>query len=385
MAAIMVPCTIIRSAGSFVVVFSILCCYAILNNCVDILRDMMTRDLLVVDHFCTGMNREAMYLTVVNIPLTLVRALIGALPLLLIPASGYTLVDDVDDDGLSSRMDFTNFTIWLVRSMTSGYLVFATAALYLIWNYQINDEKVIAINDEMHLRSENAMGKSRGEHNDRSFHVDALKDEVVNMLNFSPVENRALARPSRTSDVFSALIQHNYVQLFLAFSASSLLLSLFVFVCINGSDTWTFLIVFLFLVCSSTGLYCFYRFYALMRLRRFNLDEIADSAVCAEEQRLGDKSMHLTLTEGGGNLTLRSTNMASMVATHNPISDVRASVMSRSTALTTTTAAVSSSAAFNDKNDDYTWDNYVLDNTCISIALGIVNVGAAISFYYFSQ
>ena len=45
--------------------------------------------IMSVDIHSTGMNREAMYLTTVGTPITLVRAFLGALPLLLIPISGW--------------------------------------------------------------------------------------------------------------------------------------------------------------------------------------------------------------------------------------------------------------------------------------------------------
>ena len=333
-AIIMIPCTIIRSGATFAVVFTVLCIYAILNICVDILRDMMTRDLIVVDEYCTGMSREATFLTVVSVPLLLIQNFIGALPLLIIFVSGNKQVDDVNDDKLANRLEFSSFTIWFVRCMTCGYLFFATAALYFIYNYQINDEKIIAINDDLKARIMKESSSSKTKDMDeekngdddmnKSFHVSDLENFVLQMLNFSPVENRALSDASNTSMVFSMITRLNQAQLVLTVTACILMLSMFIYVCFLDANTYTFLFVYVFLMCSIIGLYAFYRRKALSVLREKDMDDIADSAKTAEQQRLVDKAMHVNLVEGGseGNVFPgKSSHITSLVTSHNPISD----------------------------------------------------------------
>ena len=375
MAFVMIPCTIIRSAGSFAIIFTVLCCYAVLRTCVDILRDMMTRDLLLVDEYCTGMNREALFLTVVNVPVLLATTFIGALPLLIIPLSGYKQVDDVDDDKLSSRMEFSSFTIWSVRVMTCVYILFATAGFYFIYGYQINDEKIIVINEQLNLRSQ-----SKGNSDDskeesimeNSFHVSGLNDIVVSLLNFSPVENRAFGDILKTPEVLPSILRFNQLQLALASSACALLLSLFVYVCTLGTDTYTFLIVFMFLLCSIIGLYAFYRSRALVVLKQCGIDDIAESAKLAEEQRLGDKSMHFGLTEGD----IRINAPKNAVTTQNPLTEDEAIGQSLMPPIT---------AGGNHDNSDvnvenYKGDNYMLDNTTVVLLLGAVNVAVIATF-----
>lgn len=411
MAAIMLPCTMIRTSGSFSVIFTLVCLFAVLNTCVDILRDMMTRDLLIADYYSTGMNREAMYLTVVSTPLNVVRALISALPLLVIPLSGYHQNAAVDDDTLANKVEFSLSTLWLARLMTCAYLFFAPAALYCIVNYQITDAKIKLISTqiaeeegeekrkdaeiESEYRSENGDGgvvvtssqmsldndllslttalnhpppprprmRKTSEHSDcdhnevnnssrlsvghddgdgagsdysdnklnLSFHVTALSDFAVTMLAFSPVENRALALKSNssliaaagskmrgarrvedkdkdrdsgdtaavasTSEVLSSIARFVSAQLLLSVLASALLMALFITVTIEGHQTWAFLIVFLFLVSSMSGLYSFYRYRAMQVLSIQDPIDVFEAATDAERQRLNDKHLHVLLAE----------------------------------------------------------------------------------------
>jgi Na+/melibiose symporter-like transporter len=380
MAAIMLPCTMIRTSGSFAVVFSLVCLFAILNTCVDILRDMMTRDLLIADYYSTGMHREAMYLTVVSTPLNVVRALISALPLLVIPLSGYHQNNAVDDDTLANKVDYNVSTLWLARLMTCAYLFFAPAALYCILNYQITDAKIkfisaqieqeeeqeqdgsdggdgdgdvvaavqasldgdlltTALNDstppprkvrEMGHSSDSGDKKknyslshskrspprrSGGDEEDKhnmSFHVSALSDFVVTLLNLSPVENRALASaPAKalvpdndataTAAVLNVIGTFVNAQLLLSVVASTMLMALFITVTVEGHQTWAFLIVFLFLVTSMSALYSFYRYQALQLLTEQHPGDICDAAMDTERQRLNDKRLHVLLAEVEGN------------------------------------------------------------------------------------
>jgi Na+/melibiose symporter-like transporter len=402
LALVLLPCTIIVTFGSFGTIFTLLCIFAIMNTCVDILRDMMTRDLLVVDAYSTGMNREAMYLTVVNTPLTVIRALISALPLLVIPLSGYHL-NSVDDDTLSGRLDFKTSTLWLVRFMSSAYILFAPLAYYCIRNYQITDQKVIAISDEIakkeaaekalmdskvngsdtlgadkqetsRLGSELGMSKSSL---NMSLRLDELQGLILTMLNFSPAEVRSFATRKHTEEVRSNMVKLSRAIFFLSVTSSVFLLALFGYVVDKGNNSWTFLIVFLFLICSMCVLYAYYRTRALGELSDYTLSEIADAAQDTEIQRHNDKAMHQALAKGenftdgtpdstrGGGAALAAsagTETAIDLQLLGDLNDSMNSTQEKST------------------GKSYENESYFLDNLAVASGLGVVILGTAIAF-----
>ena len=207
---------------------------------------------------------------------------------------------------------------------------------------------------------------------ENSFHVSGLNDIVVSLLNFSPVENRAFGDILKTPKVLPSILRFNQLQLALASSACVLLLTLFVYVCTLGTDTYTFLIVFMFLLCSIIGLYAFYRSRALVVLKQCGINDIAESAKLAEEQRLGDKSMHFGLTEGD----IRLNAPKNAVTIQNPMTEDEA--IGQSLVPPITAGGNHNNSDVNVKN--YKGDNYMLDNTTVVLLLGAVNVGVIATF-----
>ena len=188
------------------------------------------------------------------------------------------------------------------------------------------------------------------------------------MLNFSPVENRALKDVNSTSTVFSNLSRFNLAQLILACTACALMFSMFIYVCNLNSNEYTFLIVYIFLMCSITGLYAFYRFKALAVLRERSMENIADSANITEQQRLKDKAIHRNLTYGGNEVF---TNVNDDVAASNIKAD-----MIGENLLTSTTSDV----VYADNGDKYRRDSYIFDNVAVILFVAAVNLGALIIF-----
>ena len=207
--------------------------------------------------------------------------------------------------------------------MTSGYLIFAPIAYYMIRNFTLNDHKVQIIT-KLTEEKENEKAKERRNNNNnnnnhnndnnntdsnnyhkitdknvstslslnysRSFTETSIldKDDII-MLNFSPTENRALASIQTDKTVYSNLLQYNQMNLMLSLLCCLMLFTLFIYVSVIGHDTWTFMIIFFFLNCSIGGLYCYYRVGALNELKEWDMVKIAMYAQAAEISRLRDK------------------------------------------------------------------------------------------------
>jgi hypothetical protein len=326
---------------------------------------------------------------------------------ILIPASGYHLNDDVDDDQLSEKVSYNTSTLWIVRFMTCGYLFFAPASLYCIYNYQINDEKIKLISENIEDEADEVDGtdndkkeernvvqdaistpmktelieheieesdlnnSKRSEKMNMSLHVTDLSDLVITMLNLSPVENRALASSQSTSKVFETISLFINVQFLLSIIASAMLMSLFIYVVNENSDTWTFLIVFMFLICSMCGLYSYYRFRALHTLKESNISmtEITDAAIDTETQRLNDKFTHVVLSDvKEDNLTSTMFKLDSSVG--NPL--FPGSPSSAAFAAQTTKSGPD--------DHQYTHDNYILENLVMCAGLICVIAVVAVAF-----
>merc|ERR1712196_381551 len=180
-----------------------------------------------------------------------------------------------------------------------------------------------------------------------------LSDLVITMLNFSPVENRALSSSQSTTKVFQMINLFINAQLLLSMIASAMLMSLFIYVVNEKSDTWTFLIVFMFLISSMCGLYSYYRYRAMCTLKESDtsMADITDAAIDSEKQRLNDKFTHVILSD------VKDTNPHKTM--FKPDSTVGNPLFPGSPP----SAVLSShTTRAGPDNHEYTHDNYVLEN-----------------------
>jgi hypothetical protein len=89
----------------FVYFFAIVVLLGVLYIPSQTIDTLLVRNLVLFDRYTTGLSRENMFLSAIDVPTGLLITLLGNLPLILIYASGFIIYDNPSDD----CVELTNF------------------------------------------------------------------------------------------------------------------------------------------------------------------------------------------------------------------------------------------------------------------------------------
>ena len=100
---------------------------------------LFIRDLVKYDVFITGLNRENMYMTVINVPVSVGSNILLAFVTALINMSGYSAKTQ-DDDNLDQIYSYTTATLWICRFLFVFGGLFYLAATYTLQGYPLREK-----------------------------------------------------------------------------------------------------------------------------------------------------------------------------------------------------------------------------------------------------
>lgn len=145
---------------------------------------LLAKDLVTLDTFVTGMNRENMFLTVLGLPSNILLSIICGIYISIIDASGFKQgegSDDTDDDYLAADTSYTTASLWLMRLGVSFVpLCIMSFAVWNMRNYSLTESVAGKLNTANKLEAERQEKESSGdENNDESRESESIGDQAV--------------------------------------------------------------------------------------------------------------------------------------------------------------------------------------------------------------
>jgi MFS family permease len=140
---------------------------------VQLIDGFFVRDLVSADTLLTGLNRENLYQVAIEAPSQMVANFLGAVPLVIVYSSGFSVKSDPsgDDDQVATHYSWNSAVIWEVRVISTLVVgVVALVAFYTLSGYPINDyvAKQVSLmlndkNERKHAIQEDAIKAERGD------------------------------------------------------------------------------------------------------------------------------------------------------------------------------------------------------------------------------
>jgi GPH family glycoside/pentoside/hexuronide:cation symporter len=179
---------------------SIFTLLSLVFTAVSIMDTLLIRELIILDTFQTGFNREALYQTTLYTAQGMVSSIITYIPTIVYFMSGLSIAySDSDDDIIVNHYNFDNTTLWLLRIFLS--LVPACCALlayFVMRTYPLRKNVANKINEVLRLH----YYESSNDDDDLTINILANDhNEVMNSnINESDIEDELMKANKRDID-----------------------------------------------------------------------------------------------------------------------------------------------------------------------------------------